>query len=155
MKSMRKFRADWLSEAREKPPAASMRGSPVPGKNENEIIMTHSHHDGWATNEATGASTVMALAKYFGQLPPKTLNRTLMFYIVGSHFGHRADWETKSLGGLPVEEATKVFNLTPGGWENFQALPAYRLFAQNNLRQQYRDGCGAVVRPERGRLRAD
>src|SRR5438477_3266065 len=46
----------------------------VPGKNPDEIIVVQSHHAGWATNEASGASIVLGLAKHFGQLPPKTMN---------------------------------------------------------------------------------
>ena len=84
-----------------------------------------SHHDGWAVNEATGASTVLGLAKYFGQLPPKTLDRTLMFFLVGSHFGTRAPWEgtgvVDRLGNMDPAEATKLYNLKPG-WDKYVGL---------------------------------
>jgi hypothetical protein len=61
----------------------------LPGQNTDEIIIAHSHHDGWATNEATGTSVVMALAKYFAQFPPESRERTLMFVAYGSHFAIR------------------------------------------------------------------
>jgi hypothetical protein len=97
----------------------------VPGKNEDEIVVVQSHHDGWAVNEATGASTVLGLAKYFGQLPPKTLDRTLMFFLVGSHFGTRAPWEgtgvVDRLGNMDPAEATKLYNLKPG-WDKYVGL---------------------------------
>ncbi len=96
----------------------------VPGKNPDEIIVIQSHHDGWATNEASGASVVLGLAKYFGQLPPKTMNRTLMFYLVGSHFGQRVDWDGKALNwsrNLSVEQTTNIYKMNPG-WDRYRAL---------------------------------
>jgi len=103
----------------------------VPGKNEDEIVVVQSHHDGWTVNEATGAATVLGLAKYFGQLPPKTLDRTLMFFLVGSHFGTRAPWEgtggpqdrlgNNRLGNMSTEDATKLYNLKPG-WDKFVGM---------------------------------
>jgi hypothetical protein len=89
----------------------------VPGKREDEIIVMSSHHDGWATNEASGTSVVLGVAKYFAQLPPRTLNRTLMFYLAASHFGAKADWAgADSLRGLPREQATTVYNLKADFW---------------------------------------
>jgi len=96
----------------------------VPGKNPDEIIVIQSHHDGWATNEASGASIVLGLAKYFGQLPPKTMNRTLMFYLIGSHFGQRVDWDGKAMNwtrALSTEQTTDIYKMNPG-WEQFRAL---------------------------------
>lgn len=61
----------------------------LPGKNEDEIILIESHHDGWATNEASGAAAVMALAKYFAHFPKESRERTLMFVAFGSHFAQR------------------------------------------------------------------
>ncbi|MFX1497074.1 MAG: serine aminopeptidase domain-containing protein [Promethearchaeota archaeon] len=63
----------------------------LPGKTD-DIIMVVSHHDGWATNEASGVSIVMALAKYFAQIPKYSREKTLMFVSFGSHFGKKADW---------------------------------------------------------------
>ena len=60
----------------------------LPGKSD-EVIVIMSHHDGGAVNEASGAAAVMALAKYFAQFPKKSRNRTLMFFLIGSHFGKR------------------------------------------------------------------
>lgn len=60
----------------------------LPGKSD-EVIIIMSHHDGGAVNEASGAASVMALAKYFAQFPKESRNRTLMFFLIGSHFGKR------------------------------------------------------------------
>ncbi|NQU10822.1 hypothetical protein HQ590_08535 [bacterium] len=60
----------------------------LPGKTD-EVIVIMSHHDGGAVNEASGAASVMALAKYFSQFPKESRNRTLMFFLIGSHFGKR------------------------------------------------------------------
>lgn len=67
----------------------------LPG-NTDEIIVVESHYDGWATNEASGAAVVMALAKYYAQVPQESRERTLMFVLWGSHFGEKAPW-TSSL----------------------------------------------------------
>jgi hypothetical protein len=57
----------------------------LPGETD-EIILVTSHHDGWAANEASGASEVMSLARYFSQLPADSRQRTLMFLAAGGHF---------------------------------------------------------------------
>ena len=64
----------------------------LPGETD-EIILVTSHHDGWAANEGSGVSIVMALAKYFAQLPENSRQRTLMFLAVGGHF----------LGDIPTQ----------------------------------------------------
>jgi pimeloyl-ACP methyl ester carboxylesterase len=63
----------------------------LPGESD-DIIVIMSHYDGWATNEASGASVVMALANYFGQFPKCTREKTLLFVVFGSHFGKKANW---------------------------------------------------------------
>ncbi len=55
----------------------------------NEVIAVMTHHDGGATNEASGVSVVMALAKYFAQFPQQSRQKTLLFLAAGSHFGLR------------------------------------------------------------------
>ena len=64
----------------------------LPGKTD-DIIMVLSHHDGWATNEASGVSVVMALAKYFARIPRCNREKTLMFVSFASHFGKKAAWD--------------------------------------------------------------
>ena len=64
----------------------------LPGVTE-EIILVTSHHDGWAANHGSGVSVVMALAKYFAQLPENSRQRTLMFLASGGHF----------LGDIPTQ----------------------------------------------------
>ncbi len=63
----------------------------LPGKSD-DVIVIMSHFDGWATNEASGASVVMALADYFGQFPKWSREKTLLFVLFGSHFGKKAYW---------------------------------------------------------------
>jgi len=65
----------------------------LPGKTD-EIILVTSHHDGGATNDASGTSVVLALAKYFAGLPQNSRERTLMFLAAGGHF--MGDIPTKS-----------------------------------------------------------
>ena len=68
----------------------------LPGKTD-DVIMVHSHHDApWASavEDASGVSEVLALAKYFGSIPPEKREKTLMFATLDTHFsmyqGHLA-----------------------------------------------------------------
>ena len=60
----------------------------LPGKTD-ESIAVHTHHDGWAVNEASGTSVVLALAKHFAAAPAGHRARTLKFVAFDSHFGKR------------------------------------------------------------------
>ena len=64
----------------------------LPGRTD-DVIMILSHHDGWATNEASGVAVVMALAKYFAKIPRCNREKTLMFVSFASHFGKKAAWD--------------------------------------------------------------
>jgi hypothetical protein len=57
----------------------------LPGATDEAILVT-SHFDGWAVNDASGTSVVLGLAKYYSQVPPQTLDRTLVFILAGGHF---------------------------------------------------------------------
>jgi hypothetical protein len=68
----------------------------LPGRTD-DVIMVHSHHDApWASavEDASGVSEVLALAKYFGAVPPEQREKTLMFCTLDTHFsmyqGHLA-----------------------------------------------------------------
>ncbi|MFZ0888104.1 MAG: M28 family peptidase [Candidatus Binataceae bacterium] len=60
----------------------------IPGTSAGAVVLM-SHHDGGATNEASGVSTLMALAKYFSGLPKRSRKKSLLFFVRGSHFGWR------------------------------------------------------------------
>jgi len=86
----------------------------------NETIMIHTHHDGWAVNEASGVAVVLALAEYFSKIPKEQRARTLQFVALDSHFGRRTDrpnyWLgalTKAVAGVNIEmigEDVKIVN---------------------------------------------
>ncbi|MGX5727993.1 M28 family peptidase [Metapseudomonas otitidis] len=60
----------------------------LPGKNA-ETLMVQSHHDSGfmgAVEDASGVSQVLALAKYYGQKPAKSRDRSMMFVVMDSHF---------------------------------------------------------------------
>jgi len=60
----------------------------LPGKT-NDIVMIHSHHDApWASavEDASGVAEVLALAKYFGQVPAGQREKTLMLVTADTHF---------------------------------------------------------------------
>lgn len=69
----------------------------VPGRHygtaEDEFIVVHTHYDGWATNEASATSVVLALARHFAQLPQSSREKTLLFVAMASHFGNKAEWQ--------------------------------------------------------------
>ncbi|RLB40175.1 MAG: hypothetical protein DRH12_10420 [Deltaproteobacteria bacterium] len=57
----------------------------IPGESD-EVILVTSHYDGWAVNDASGTSIVMALAKYFGQFRTPVTKRSLLFIASAGHF---------------------------------------------------------------------
>lgn len=60
----------------------------LPGVSD-EVILVQSHHDSGtsgAVEDASGASEVLALARYYGQLPRSERPRTLMFATMDTHF---------------------------------------------------------------------
>jgi len=60
----------------------------LPGKNA-ETLMVQSHHDSGflgAVEDASGVSEVLALAKYYGQQPAKSRERSMMFVVMDTHF---------------------------------------------------------------------
>lgn len=63
-----------------------------------------SHHDGGPTNEASGASVVLALAKYFAQFPAKERRKTLLFFLMGAHFGLRPPLLDQARGFAAVKD---------------------------------------------------
>ena len=98
----------------------------MPGKNEDEIIIVESHHDGWATNEASGVAAVMALAKYFARFPKESREKTLMFVAFGSHFAQRDQSgsevyhlinEGKIVFAITVEMIGKQLKIIDGKYE--------------------------------------
>ena len=82
-----------LSGVHEKGPISHAFGV-LPGLSEETIII-HTHHDGWAVNEASGVSVVLALAKYFAQIPQEERKRTIQFVALDSHFGLRAGYRSR------------------------------------------------------------
>jgi len=64
----------------------------LPGKTD-DVIVLETHHDGWATNEASGTAVVIALANYFAQIPKCKREKTMQFVSFASHFGNKAPWD--------------------------------------------------------------
>lgn len=67
----------------------------LPGMSD-EVILVHSHHDACfqgAIQDASGMSVVMAIAKYFSQIPKEQRKKTLMFAAMDSHFSGYAGHE--------------------------------------------------------------
>ena len=95
----------------------------LPGQTEETIVVL-SHHDGWATNEASGMAVVMGIAKYFTQIPLSQRKRTLMFLGTASHFGKRpsllemcdllASVREDVVAAISVEMISKQFKIIDG-----------------------------------------
>lgn len=67
----------------------------LPGMSD-EMILVHSHHDACfqgAVQDASGMSVVMAIAKYFSQIPKEKRKKTLIFGAMDSHFSGYAGHE--------------------------------------------------------------
>jgi hypothetical protein len=116
----------------------------LPGQRSDEYIVVKTHHDGWATNEASGSAVTLGVARHFATSGYKP-QRTLMFFFRANHFG--IGWSMgRAPSDPPVEETTALFGLKPG-WEKFQSLAAQLLpktIAANNIemigRQYHRSG---------------
>lgn len=62
----------------------------------DEIILTHSHHDAVFTGsvqDGSGISEMLALAKYFSQLPEEEREKTMMFAATDTHYANYAGHE--------------------------------------------------------------
>jgi hypothetical protein len=65
----------------------------LPGKSK-ETILVHSHFDSSTTGaveDASGTSIVLALAKYFSQIPAEDRDKTILFALMDTHF---TDYDT-------------------------------------------------------------
>ncbi|WP_459478918.1 zinc-binding metallopeptidase family protein [Clostridium saccharoperbutylacetonicum] len=60
--------------------------SVLAGKNLNETIIINTHTDGPNACEENGGIGLLALAKYFSQIPLKQRNRTIIFVFATGHF---------------------------------------------------------------------
>ncbi|MGE0407092.1 MAG: M28 family peptidase [Candidatus Korobacteraceae bacterium] len=59
----------------------------LPGATD-EVLLLESHHDGGAVNEGSGPAVMIAMAKYLVNSGIK-LKKTVLFFVIGSHFGLR------------------------------------------------------------------
>lgn len=134
------------SGVQERGPVHHVFGS-VPGKSSDPIIL-HTHHDGWAVNEASGAAVVLALAKHFiGTMP----NHQLQFVFFDSHFGKKSrmpeSWEKlleKTCAALIIEMIAKHFRITDGKYED-TGLISPTVFSVSNGAEKYVDSISSAI----------
>ncbi len=88
----------------------------LPGRSET-VLMVHSHHDApWASGveDSSGVGMVLALARYFAQVPQDQRPRTMVFAFTGSHMvgapsnqafmeAHREDLMARMLFDICIE----------------------------------------------------
>jgi hypothetical protein len=131
---------------REQGPIHHVFGS-VPGKCSDSIII-HTHHDGWAVNEASGVAVVLALAEYFAKAKP---NHNLQFVFFDSHFGKKTampeSWE-KLLGttraALIIEMIGKHYRIVDGKYQE-TGLVAPTVFCLSNGAEEYVDPISSAI----------
>jgi hypothetical protein len=58
----------------------------LPGISSDEVIVVNTHTDGPNATEENGGVGVLALAKYFSQIPRKERQRTIVFVLATGHF---------------------------------------------------------------------
>jgi hypothetical protein len=58
----------------------------LPGLSSDEVIIVNSHTDGPNATEENGGIGILALAKYFAQIPKSERKRTLVFPLTTGHF---------------------------------------------------------------------
>ena len=102
----------------------------VPGKNygtdADQFIVVHTHYDGWACNDASGVSVVLAIAKYFSKQPKETRNYSILFSAFGNHMSDHPSWDTypnyvyslvqqnKLKFAAPIEMIAKQYKIVNG-----------------------------------------
>lgn len=124
----------------------------LPGMSD-ETVLIESHHDAstaqGAVEDASGAAEVMALARYFGQLPKSARPRTLMFATMDSHFTdyavHRAFAQRHLREGNPsgdkVVAVVSVEHIgveylkgSDGGWQASGRLVPHALMVSTEVK---------------------
>lgn len=111
----------------------------LPGQSE-KIIRVQSHSDGGAVNDASGATAVLALAKYYSKM--KSKKRTLQFVITGGHFTmgrgsmtfikeHYEEIHTKNVVNLTIEHIGKHYDFVDGKLVD-SGLPCPTFFFSTN-----------------------
>ncbi len=84
----------------------------LPGKNfgtdADRFIVVESHYDGWAANEASGTSVVLAVAQVLSKLPQASRNYSVVFCTLGSHFGKKASWDAYDSSERRLVQQNKV-----------------------------------------------
>lgn len=95
----------------------------LPGRSDT-VLMVHSHHDApWASGveDSSGVGMVLALARYFAQVPATERARTMVFVFTGSHMvgapsneafieAHQHDLMARTLFDLCIEHIADDYN---------------------------------------------
>ncbi len=131
----------------------------LPGKSD-EIVLITSHHDSpfkGYIEDGTGISMVLALAKYFSQVPVEEREKTMVFLASAGHFygsegietwleNHREDIADRTVMNLNIEHvAAKEFVEDKNGDYNYTGKPQLRgIFIDNN--DHMKDAIGEALR---------
>jgi hypothetical protein len=74
----------------------------LPGTTD-EVLLLVSHHDGGAVNEASGPAVMTAVARHLAQ-SGAARRKTLIFFVIGSHFGLRPPLLAQAKGIAAVRD---------------------------------------------------
>jgi hypothetical protein len=69
----------------------------LPGMTDDEIVIVNSHTDGTNATEENGGIGILAIAKYFSELPKSERKRSMLFVLTTGHF---ASAYVPSIGGF-------------------------------------------------------
>ncbi len=116
----------------------------LPGKTDDAIIVC-SHHDGpWysAVEDASGVAEVLAIAKYFAQVPEEHREKTLIFILQAGHFygaiggktfiKDHPDLMEKTILAIAIEHIAEDFDVIDGEWVDTGYVEPRAMFTTGN-----------------------
>ncbi|NUP47766.1 MAG: M28 family peptidase [Catenulispora sp.] len=134
-----------LEGIRSPTPARTVIGF-LPGRS-TDTIMVQSHHDSaWhgGVEDASGTAEVLALARYYSQIPQQQRPKTLMFVLMDSHWtGYQAHAKfveefitnpktpLRIVANVTLEHIAKQAEIGPGGTLQVFDRPEYRAVFEN------------------------
>ncbi len=139
----------------------------IPGRRRDRAILVKSHHDGWATNEASGTAVALGVAQRLNAPKSQRPEHDIVFFFRASHFGigwtMNAPKDMRETPGAPPHadpaELARAYGMEPG-WDRYPTRVSdltSKLVAANNIemigRQYRRDTAGVWRRTDESAVR--
>lgn len=139
----------------------------VPGRRHDHAILVKSHHDGWATNEASGTAVALGVAQRLADPMAARLENDVVFFFRACHFG--VGWTLNPPKDMPhaadapphadLAELARIYGMEPD-WDRYPTRVSAlmpKLLAANNIemigRQYRRDTAGVWRRTDEPAVR--